>query len=64
MGRGDWALAWIALRGWAQVSALKVSPLDSAVMDGYAMCAVDVTLGRVEVFYREVLGSEPVLTRM
>ena len=52
------------MRGRAQVSALQMSPLDCAVMDGYAMCTADVTAGRVEFFYKEVLGSEPVLTRM
>lgn len=55
VGRGDRAFAWIALRGRAQVSALKVSPLDGAGMDGYAMCAVDVALGESSSLCKAVL---------
>ncbi len=43
------------MKSRAHVSGLKVSPQDSAGMDGYAMCAVDVALGESSSLCKAVL---------
>lgn len=43
------------MKSRAHVSGLKVSPPDSAGMDGYAMCAVNVALGESSSLCKAVL---------